>query len=50
MRGAAAPGLAEALNKAFDDRHSGEGHGAATPVQAARARRRYDIVILEEPA
>lgn len=49
MNGKASSGLAEALTEVFDREHTGPGHGPATPAQASRARRRYDLVTIEEP-
>lgn len=48
--GAAGSRLAAALEEAFEHEHTGAEHGPATPGQAARARRRFDIVTITEPA
>ena len=42
------PLTAEALVALFDRLHASDGHGSATPAQAARVRRREDRRILAE--
>lgn len=48
MKGSASSGLAALLIAEFDSKHVGDGHGPATPRQAAHARAKVDIVTIEE--
>ena len=42
LRGTMPAGLAKELAGIWAKEHSGAGHGAATPQEASRSRRRYD--------